>query len=220
MQLARCITDQRMIIADVDEAFANLLHEHPSSLRGRNIYDLTHPNDLVTNRQLLDDLREKSQPFSIVTRYLRSDGSIIWVNNHVSLASTQHGDAQIVATVRQIEAPNRYSEKRLLQLAERILSVRSARTKIFGGGVFGEPDYEIMLDLFVNESRGRKVSISSACVASGVPPTTALRHITAMIERGWIERTSDPHDRRSANLMLTLESLVKVRQYLEEGLKA
>lgn len=244
MLLAECVTDWSMVIQHSDEAFADLLHEPPSALCGRNIYDLTHPDDLKVNRLHLDELRKFGRPFAITKRYVRADGKPIWVNNHVSLVDATNGRAGILATVRQIEPPSdipaaqrpsatssadsdlaeRYNptepvevpEVHLLAIAQRILAARTRRTRIFGESLFGEPDYEIMLDLFVNEARQRKVSISSACIASGVPPTTALRHISNLVARGWVIRTDDPSDRRCATLSLSADSLAKIRRYLRE----
>ena len=40
------------------------------------------------------------------------------------------------------------------------------------------------------------MSVTSLCIASGVPPTTALRWISQMVEAGLFERVEDDTDRR------------------------
>ena len=42
----------------------------------------------------------------------------------------------------------------------------------------------------------KRVSVTSLCIASGVPPTTALRWIAQMSEAGLLERVEDEADRR------------------------
>lgn len=69
--------------------------------------------------------------------------------------------------------------------------------------LFVEPAWPMMLDLYVARVEVRSISVSSLCYAGRCPPTTALRHITMLTERGLIERVPDPADRRRVNLRLT-----------------
>ena len=64
-----------------------------------------------------------------------------------------------------------------------------------------EPSWLILLDLYANPSRD--VSVTSACLASFVAPTTARRHIDTLEAAGLIEREPDRFDRRKVYLRLT-----------------
>jgi DNA-binding MarR family transcriptional regulator len=70
----------------------------------------------------------------------------------------------------------------------------------------------ILLDLFIAHRTGRKISVSSLCVASGVPPTTALRWINMMVDRKIICRIPDEKDLRRHHVLLSEET----RQSMEE----
>ena len=46
---------------------------------------------------------------------------------------------------------------------------------MFGEGLFADPAWDIMLDLFAARIEGKDITVSSAGIAACVPPTTALR---------------------------------------------
>ena len=60
-------------------------------------------------------------------------------------------------------------------IAEGIYRTRAIRTELLDADLFGEPAWDILVDLFIHQSRGKRVSVTSSCIASRVPPTTALR---------------------------------------------
>lgn len=100
--------------------------------------------------------------------------------------------------------------------AERIYRLRRRRDVLFGqANLFGEPAYDILLDIFVAEARGCAVSVSSACIAAAVPPTTALRHISKLVKKGLLARIPDSADRRRAYVELTPRAREALSKYLE-----
>lgn len=91
----------------------------------------------------------------------------------------------------------------LVHAAEEELRRRRMREKFLPRELFGEGAWTILLDLFVSEYRGRKVSVTSACHAADVPATTALRWLELLQAKGLITRTQVPTDRRVRHLWLT-----------------
>lgn len=90
-------------------------------------------------------------------------------------------------------------ERRRAELAEfvaRLRAVRMRRNEIVGAPLFRDPAWDMLLELFVAYQNGRPVSVTSLCYASGVPPTTALRHLSRMEEHGLITRDGDATDNR------------------------
>ena len=80
---------------------------------------------------------------------------------------------------------------------------RRIRDRVFGRDLFPNPAWNILIELFVAAEEGRNVTIKSACVAAGVPQSTALRHIAHLIEVRLAARAQHPSDARSAYLKLT-----------------
>ena len=80
---------------------------------------------------------------------------------------------------------------------------------------FGEPCWDILLDLYLAHSRQRRISISSVCIAAAVPTTTALRHIHTMLRRGQLLREPDEADGRRAFITLAPEIIPAVEQILD-----
>jgi DNA-binding MarR family transcriptional regulator len=97
-----------------------------------------------------------------------------------------------------------------------IYRARQARSATFGANsdLFADPAWDILLDLFSARELGRRVSISSACIAANVPPTTALRWLGMLEERNLIERRADERDRRRSYVHLTDATYAAMRDWL------
>ena len=69
-------------------------------------------------------------------------------------------------------------------LVEGVYRARRLRDDAFGpiAGQFREPTWDILLDLYLAAAKGRPVSVSSACIGSGAPQTTAIRHLAELTE--------------------------------------
>jgi DNA-binding MarR family transcriptional regulator len=102
----------------------------------------------------------------------------------------------------------------VLSLAKRMTRERRLRNKIVDGIDFAEPVWDMLLDLYVAHSEGRWVSVSSLCIASGVPTSTALRKITKMEETGQLCRHLDPADKRRAYIALSDDVRLKMDKFL------
>jgi len=88
-------------------------------------------------------------------------------------------------------------------IAAHILSANRARLAAFPGARLGDPSWDIMLDLYVSECTGQRVSVSDACVGAGVPISTALRHVNSLVELGYVSRLQDRSDQRRTFLQMT-----------------
>ena len=63
-----------------------------------------------------------------------------------------------------------------LALARKAYALRRKRAALFGNpDLFGEPAWDILLDLYIAAGEGKPVSVSSACIGSAAPATTGLR---------------------------------------------
>lgn len=95
-----------------------------------------------------------------------------------------------------------------------VIRARRLRAQYFGGELFADPAWDMLLDLFAASLERRRVSVSSLCIAAAVPPTTALRWIGTMHDAGLFGREADPGDRRRAYIVLSEKALAGMRAYI------
>jgi DNA-binding MarR family transcriptional regulator len=90
-------------------------------------------------------------------------------------------------------------------LVDVIARCRRERSRRFAAEskFFNDPAWDIFVDLAAAGLAGRKVSISSACLASLVPQTTALRYVRLLEAEGFVVRIRDASDGRRFLLTLT-----------------
>jgi hypothetical protein len=102
----------------------------------------------------------------------------------------------------------------------RAIRARRLRDQFFGSGLFEDPAWDMLLDLFAAELEGVQVSVSSLCIAASVAPTTALRWIGKMVDAGLFVREPDPFDRRRAFMTLTPRTSQEMRRYMSASKRA
>lgn len=87
-------------------------------------------------------------------------------------------------------------------LATAILASRYQRREIFDGICFGEPCWDMILELYVAAGGGRTINVTKLCAASGKSTTTGLRHLEALEGRGYVTRVADDSDARSTLVIM------------------
>ncbi|MEY4054827.1 MAG: hypothetical protein RL519_162, partial [Pseudomonadota bacterium] len=102
------------------------------------------------------------------------------------------------------------------RLIRRIIRQRQLRARFFDGDLFADPAWDMLLDLTAARAEHTRVSVTSLCIASGVPPTTALRWIGQMTEAGMLQRVEDETDRRRAFITLSDQAADTMARYFTE----
>ncbi len=102
------------------------------------------------------------------------------------------------------------------RLVRRIIRQRQLRARFFDGDLFADPAWDMLLDLTAARAEHSRVSVTSLCIASGVPPTTALRWIGQMTDAGLLERIEDETDRRRAFVTLTDKAADTMARYFAD----
>ncbi|WBH16126.1 MarR family winged helix-turn-helix transcriptional regulator [Sphingomonas radiodurans] len=95
-----------------------------------------------------------------------------------------------------------------------IVRARRMRDRHFGEGMFEDPAWDMMLDLYAAHLERAQVSVSSLCIAAAMAPTTALRWIARLTEAGLFEHRPDPFDRRRAFMSLSESGLDAMHRYV------
>jgi PAS domain S-box-containing protein len=114
------ITDVTGNVVDVNKAFARIVDRSPAEMQNVNVFGWTHPEDQSRYGELLQQLLAAKIPgFVIEKRYLRSDGSVVWVRNSVSLLSGEPSPGHLISICEDISDRKRAEEilKRQEQMA-------------------------------------------------------------------------------------------------------
>ncbi|MFB2970168.1 PAS domain S-box protein [Aerosakkonema sp. BLCC-F183] len=102
----------------VNQKYCDITGYSADELRQLRMQDITHPEDLPRNLELFNRMRSEGTPFEIEKRYIRKNGSIVWVNNSVSVICDRDGKPQsAVAIVLDI------TERKQAQLSAELLAI-------------------------------------------------------------------------------------------------
>lgn len=112
--------------------------------------------------------------------------------------------------LRRSDNPN----GRRLNLARWLYWAREIRPP-FGDQLYGEPGWDLLLDLYLRQKTDSRSSVTSACIGSRAPHTTALRYVATLCDAGWLERVVDEADRRRNWLSLTPEAEAQLDRYFD-----
>lgn len=122
-----------------------------------------------------------------------------------------------VATPQAKQRPEAgYPLHALAAVAKGIYKQRQKRSEQFGMNLTHEPAWDMLLDLFVERTAGKRVMTTSACIASNVPPTTALRYIKVLEQAGLVRRYADPSDSRVTYVEITQQGYRKMAEHLNQ----
>lgn len=103
-----------------------------------------------------------------------------------------------------------------LRLAVALYALRRKRDAISGRkSLFGEPGWDILLDLYIADRRRTEIQVSSVCLDAGVPSTTILRWIARLEEDNLVYREADTNDARRRYVRLTDEGRNLMRSVLK-----
>lgn len=95
-----------------------------------------------------------------------------------------------------------------------LLRARVRRGIFFSPRLFADPAWDMLLELYTAQLEQKRVSVSSLGIASGVPPTTALRWIAELQKDGFITKSKDPLDARRTFVELSRVGSRAMRDYL------
>ncbi|QIK79637.1 MarR family transcriptional regulator [Sphingomonas piscis] len=94
-----------------------------------------------------------------------------------------------------------------------ILRERRMRAEHFPADLFADPAWDMLLDLFGARLGQRRVCVTAACAGASVPPTTALRWLVTLEQKGLVKRYPDPLDARRTFVELTEHATASMHSY-------
>jgi PAS domain S-box-containing protein len=145
-----------------NEAFCRMLGYTEEELRARNFASLTHPDDLLLNLRLRDELLAgERENFLVDVRYLKKSGDVAWASHSVSATRTPRGDvtallviAEDIAERKRTEDALRNSEERL-RLITNLVPLGIFAKDAAGRHIFANPALAEMAGLSIEELLGK-----------------------------------------------------------------
>lgn len=103
-----------------------------------------------------------------------------------------------------------------LEIAERALRNRQSRAEFIGTReIFGEPAWDMLLDLFIRQTKEEQVSMKTACLQAEAPATTVLRWLKVLEHNGLVGTGQDQADPSRHLIHLTPTGYEGMLRYLE-----
>jgi PAS domain S-box-containing protein len=113
----------------VNQRFCDITGRSVEELMQLRLQDITHPDDLPRNLPLFERAVREGTPYTHEKRYIRPDGSIVWVNNSVAVIRRASGEPFGVLAVTLDVTERRRAEEALRKSEE------SLRLAVEGAGM-------------------------------------------------------------------------------------
>ena len=105
-----CDRDGRAL--ESNRALHRLLGYGPDELARLAVLEYTHEADRAATRRALDDLFDgRTDSYELVKRYIRKDGTVVWVRVHVAAVKHDGATSLSVATIEDITAHKELEEQ-------------------------------------------------------------------------------------------------------------
>ncbi|MCL7452103.1 MAG: PAS domain S-box protein [Anaerolineae bacterium] len=114
------LLDAQGTLLTSNPALQQMLGYGASELQGMNVAHFTHPDDVETRDRLFEELLTgKRRQYRMETRYIRKDGSTLWVYPTVSVVRTQRDGPRYAIKMVEDVTEQRQAREALIQ-AERL----------------------------------------------------------------------------------------------------
>ena len=156
-------TDDQGRFLRVNDAMRELTGYPKEALLGRSVFDMTHPDEAEVDRaQYRRQIAGEIDRYSMEKRYVRADGTLIWV--HVMSSSVRHADGRFLYGVRIVHdiTEGKLAEQRnrllLNELNHRVKNTLATVQSLASHTAKGTSDVE----QFMTRFEGRLLALSKA----------------------------------------------------------
>jgi len=104
-------TDSDGKFVEVNERYCEITGYSKEELLQLNLADITHPEDLQKNLNLFTKCKDEGKDYIIEKRYIRKDGSVVWVNMSVTLIEDAVGKKYITGVCIDITSTKEQEQK-------------------------------------------------------------------------------------------------------------
>lgn len=113
-------------LISVNDHFCQIVGRPRDELIGIRMQDITFADDLPENQRLLTHMVETGESFEIEKRYVRGDGSLVWVSNSVSAIRDDKGNMSQAVAISVDIGERRHAQEIERHLASMIASSNDA----------------------------------------------------------------------------------------------
>jgi PAS domain S-box-containing protein len=107
------------ILLNVNQRYCEMVGRRREDIVGQRVDAFLHPEDAPDNRELFATLVREGRPYEIENRFLRADGSALWVGKTVTLVHTAGGAPPTVLAVYMDVSARKQAEAALHDAARR-----------------------------------------------------------------------------------------------------
>lgn len=177
-----------------------------AAVKGRPTYDSVHEMDHDGSRiqQLSDEIGRLARTLDALMQ--RKSGQPAFdAGQALADSAPLYARRLPAALTEESDAMDELSAITAAQVRD-LLRARRIRSDFLPGDLFADPAWDMLLDLLASQLERDQVSVSSLCIAAGVPPTTALRWLRTLTDKGLVIRHADPHDGRRVFISLAQDT--------------
>ncbi|MGP7795600.1 PAS domain-containing protein [Sphingomonas sp. CLY1604] len=181
------ITNLEQQVLHIDDRAADIIGRERDTLIGQHALSFTHIDDLPANKPALNRLAVNGPGFTIVKRYVRGDGNLVWVKNHVTRVTDGIGPPIMCATTEPIERP--FGNERLTRkhkAAQRLCNAMDAGRRQFSSEVVWAPAMEALVWLYRAEIEGLSLNADKLAALTVSSAIVMVRWVKLLQERGLV----------------------------------
>ena len=168
----------------------------------RTLHEVNQESEGVRLQQLSEEVSRLARTLEALTARPRHAMPSFALGPRISDRASDYIGMPAVEPMGEQQAPAKEATPGAAQVRD-MLRARRLREDFLPADLFADPAWDMLLDLLAARLEQERVSVSSLCIASAVPPTTALRWIRTLTDKGIVHRQADPHDRRRVFIALT-----------------
>lgn len=182
------VSDLQQRIVYADDRYCEIVGRDRRQVIGHQALSFTYAADLPINQPRLDKLAQNEPGFTIVKRYVRGDGTLVWVRNHVTRFTDSDGKPLLCATTEEARRP--FGDVRLARNYETVCLLcagfASGRRQL-SSDLVSAPTFEALLWLYRAEVEGTSKTVEQLAALTGSANAVMVRWMTVLRDRSLIE---------------------------------
>ncbi len=209
-------TDLTGRIIFANEKFCSMLGYKERELVGKTIFEITHPGDATESRLLFRRIVTKGEPYQLEKRYLRKDGSALWVSVSASPLRDAEGKTQsavaIIIDISDQKKAQAFLEDRARGLEGEILAISDREQRRIGQDLHDSLCQHLTAIAFMARSVALRLKKHRVIEVEHIEEIAELIN-DGVTEARTIARGLHPVEMEPPGLVTALAALVKQRHW-------